>query len=342
MYGTWNILSIQGKVNERVQRRTGMSMASYDDAGIGISAVAYALPDVFVELRELEARGLLESSADAMEEFGFRGAHISDRPGDELALQALRQLIEHEGLERDSIDLMIYAGAIPESHHVTAGSPLDGFAYPATRLLYEAGLDRAIAMGVSQTGCTGLITAAAVAVDHLRAHPESRRVVCVSADVLPAGARREIIYNVVSDGACALLVERQATRNRILALRQITKGYYWNPGSCRNELVAAYFPTARTLVSRTLHDLGLTAGDVALVVPHNVSLRSWQILLPLVGLPRDRLFSDNIGRKGHVIAADNFINLKDAWDQGRIRPGDRLLLFNFGFGANWSCLALEA
>ena len=317
-------------------------MVSNGESGIGISAVAYALPDAFIELRELDARGLLESSADAMKDFGFRGAHISDRRADELAVEALQQLIAGEGLDRDSIDLLIYAGAIPQSHHVPAGGPLDGFAYPATRLLYEAGLDRATAIGVSQTGCTGLVTAAALAADHLRAHADSNRVLCVSADVLPPGARREIIYNVVSDGACALLVDRHAARNRILALRQITKGYYWNPGSCRNELVAAYFPTARTLVNRTLHHLGLTAGDVALVLPQNVSLRSWQILRPLLGLPLDRLFADNIGRKGHVIAADNFINLKDAWDEGRIRPGDRLLLFNFGFGANWSCLALEA
>jgi len=54
------------------------------------------------------------------------------------------------------------------------------------------------------------------------------------------------------------------------------------------------------------------------------------------------LFADNIAAKGHVIAADNFINLKDAWDQGRIAPNDRLLLFTFGFGASWACLALEA
>ncbi|HEY5618594.1 MAG TPA: 3-oxoacyl-[acyl-carrier-protein] synthase III C-terminal domain-containing protein, partial [Vicinamibacterales bacterium] len=316
-------------------------MASNDDSEIGISAVAYALPPTFIDVRDLEARGLLESSADAMEEFGFRGVHVSDRPADELALQALQQLIEHDGVDRESIDLLLYAGAIPDSHRVAAGGRLDEFAYPAARLQYEAGLSRAVTIGVSQTGCTGLVTAAALAADHLRAHSEANRVICVSADVLPPGARREIIYNLVSDGACALLVERHAARNRILALRRIAKGYYWNPGGCRNELVAAYFPTARTLVSETLRDLGLTADDVALLVPHNVSLRSWQILLPLLGLPLYRLFTDNIAAKGHVIAADNFINLKDAWDSGRIRSGDRLLLFNFGFGANWSCLALE-
>jgi 3-oxoacyl-[acyl-carrier-protein] synthase-3 len=106
--------------------------------------------------------------------------------------------------------------------------------------------------------------------------------------------------------------------------------------------VAAYFPTARTIVRDTLSGRGLNADDIALIVPHNVSLRSWQILLPLLGMSVDRLFADNIAAKGHVIAADNFINLKDAADRGRIAAGDRLLLFNFGFGANWACLLLEA
>jgi 3-oxoacyl-[acyl-carrier-protein] synthase-3 len=158
---------------------------------------------------------------------------------------------------------------------------------------------------------------------------------------LPANAGREIIYNVISDGACALLVERDG-RPRILAHRQITKGYYWNAGANRNEIVAAYFPTARALVRETLSALHLSPDDIALVLPHNVSLRSWQILLPMIGVPIERLFSGNIARRGHVIAADNFINLKDAFDAGRIQQGDRLLLFTFGFGASWACLVLEA
>jgi 3-oxoacyl-[acyl-carrier-protein] synthase-3 len=72
-----------------------------------------------------------------------------------------------------------------------------------------------------------------------------------------------------------------------------------------------------------------------------VSRRSWEILLQLTGLAADQLYADNIAAKGHVISGDNFINLKDAGDSGRLRSGDRLLLFNFGFGASWSCLLVE-
>jgi 3-oxoacyl-[acyl-carrier-protein] synthase-3 len=85
----------------------------------------------------------------------------------------------------------------------------------------------------------------------------------------------------------------------------------------------------------------MTIADVDWIIPHNVSLRSWEILLGLIGCPREKLYSDNIGRVGHTIAADNFINLRDATDAGVIHQGDRLLLFTFGYGLNWSCMILE-
>jgi 3-oxoacyl-[acyl-carrier-protein] synthase-3 len=175
----------------------------------------------------------------------------------------------------------------------------------------------------------------------LNANPQAQAAICSSADVLAAGSTREFIYNVVSDGACAVLVERGSARNRILAYRQITKGYYWDASSLKNEIVAAYFPTAQHLVRMTLMDARLSGADVDWVIPHNVSLRSWEILLRLLDIPRERVFVDNIATKGHVIAADNFINLKDAADRGLLKRGDRLLLFTFGFGANWACMVLE-
>jgi 3-oxoacyl-[acyl-carrier-protein] synthase-3 len=314
-----------------------------DSPPIGITAIGYALPERVVDLRTLHERGLLESPVDVLEQFGFRCIHVSDRPADDLALVALRRLIDEHEIDPDSVDALFYAGAIPESHRVADdGGALEGFNYPVARLQYECGLIHAVTIGIGQAGCTGLMSAVALAFDHLRANPDARRAICVSADVLPADRKREIIYNVISDGACAVLVERDAVRNRIIAHSRIAKGYYWNAAARKNEIVAAYFPTARTIVRDTLERRGWSAEDIALILPHNVSLRSWQLLLPLLGMSRDRLFADNIATKGHVISADNFINLKDAGDRGRIAAGDRLLLFNFGFGANWACLLLEA
>jgi 3-oxoacyl-[acyl-carrier-protein] synthase-3 len=179
----------------------------------------------------------------------------------------------------------------------------------------------------------------------LLAEEDVRAVLCVGADRLPAGAPREMVYNLVSDGACAALLRRAApgerVRNRVVACHQLTKGALWDAGSLENEIIAAYFPTARVAVEEVLRKAGVTMRDVAWVIPHNVSLRSWEILLRLLDCPREKLFADNIGRIGHTIAADNFINLRDAADAGLLRQGDLLLLFTFGYGLNWSCMLLE-
>jgi 3-oxoacyl-[acyl-carrier-protein] synthase III len=308
-----------------------------------LSAIEYVLPETAESLADLERSGQIETPAERLRAFGFDRIRISAEPAETLAARAIARLLDTTGIDPASVDALFHAGALPVSQAVRGPGThvLEGFNYPVTKLQYELGLERATVAGVSQAGCTGLMTAIRLATDFLSAHASAARVICSSADVLPHGAPREFMYNVISDGACAVLVERDGPRNRLLAHRQVTKGYYWDAMSMKNEIIAAYFPTAQRVVQDTLQSIGLSGTDIARVIPHNVSLRSWEILMGLLGLPRERLFADNIAPNGHVIAADNFINLKDATDRGLVQPGDRLLLFNFGFGANWACMVIE-
>ena len=308
---------------------------------VHIPAIEYQLPLRVLTLEELAAQGRLHSPVDALRRFGFERAWVAE-PGEgaSLATGAAEQLLASAAVDPDSIDLLFYAAAAPRGH-AAAESLLGGFSYPVSRLQYDLGLTNARTYGVSQAGCLGLMTAISMGRAMLVADENLGRALCVSVDVLPDGSPREILYNVISDGACAVLLQRGEGPNRIIAERQITKGYYWDCETLGNEIVAAYFPTARTIIRDTLASAALTTDDIALLVPHNVSLRSWEILLQLTGFPRDRLYADNIAAKAHVISGDNFINLKDAEAAGRLRSGDRLLLFNFGFGASWYAMLVE-
>ena len=306
---------------------------------VHIAGIEYVLPARSVTLEDLAAEGRLHSRPEALRDFGFDRAWIAG-PGEDLPLAAVQRLLERTAIDPLSVHTLLVAGALPEAHG-SGSRLLDGFSYPAARLQYECGFDGARAAGVSQAGCLGLMTAVSLGRAVLRAEPDATHVICVGVDVLPPGSPREVLYNLISDGACAVLLARGAGPNRILAERQITKGYYWNCAERGNEIVAAYFPTARTIIRETLAAASLTVDDIALVVPHNVSRRSWEILLQLTGLHADRLFADTIAARGHVISGDNFMNLRDAADAGRLRRGDRVLLFNFGFGASWACMLLE-
>jgi 3-oxoacyl-[acyl-carrier-protein] synthase-3 len=308
---------------------------------IGIEAIEYVLPDNRRNLEELEAAGALETSADRLREFGFKYAFTSNQDAFALAAKATAALLENHDLEPEKIDALFFAGAIGLSHSINQPQEfLSAFNYPACRLQYDFGLLNATVAGISQTGCMGMMTAVKCAADFLAAS-KAENALCVSADVFPPEVKREVIYNLISDGACALLVRKKASRNFVRAHRQKTKGYYWDCVARRNEIIAAYFPTASAIVRDTLAQAHIDMGQVACVIPHNVSRRSWEILLELIGICRERLFDENIAAIGHIIAADNFINLKDAADRGVIRRGDKLLLFNFGFGANWGCMVLE-
>jgi 3-oxoacyl-[acyl-carrier-protein] synthase-3 len=307
----------------------------------GIAAIGYVLPSESFSLRELADAGLLESLPSQLQDFGFDRCYISRESAAELALRAAATLIKNADVEPEAIDLLIYAGALSQSHQLANEGSLSSFNYPAAKLQYDLGLTRAGVAGISQTGCTGLNYAVRFAADILQANDQADRILCVSADVLPKGIKREIFYNVISDGACALMVERHSRRNQIIAQRSVTKGYYWDCISRKNEIMAAYFPTAKNLVQDLLREAGCNPQDLRMVLPHNVSLRSWEILLDLIGIRKDQLFAENIPKKGHVIAADSWINLKDAMSARLLNPGDKLLAFNFGFGANWAATLIE-
>ena len=320
---------------------------------VGIDAVTYWLPEHAPTLEELERRGSLRGPASTLASFGFRYARVAESESHvDMAVHSVRALLEETGTSPDDIDLVLYAGALTSSTTMECAAPpagsvlhmrdlMDFFKYPVSRLQSELDLANATVAGVDQQGCAAIFSAVRLARATLVAEPDVRTVLCVSADRLPHGSSREVVYNLVSDGACAMLVRRDAARNRIIATHQVTKGAFWDSGSLENEIIAAYFPTARTVIEDTLRKAGLTLADIDWVIPHNVSLRSWEILLGLIGCPREKLFSENIGRVGHTIAADNFINLRDATDAGLLRKGDRLLLFTFGYGLNWSCMILE-
>lgn len=313
--------------------------------------MAYALPSCSASVRDLVRDGLVESSADLLEEFGFDTVRIAtEETAYELAMEACERVLERYQVDRGSIDLLLYCGPQGPAAFTRAPSPeessashrtLARFRFPGTRLQHELGLTSASVLGVDQLACTTLFGAVRLA-RALCVAEGLGRVLCVSCDLFPADAGRESIFNCTSDAAVALLVERGGERNRILSAVQVTKGYYWDPESLRDEVVASYFPTAKHVIERTLDAAGWSAGDVDWVMPHNVSVRSWDILRGLAGLGGARMWSENVARIGHTLAGDNFINLADALERGAVRPGHRLLLFSYGFGAHWTGLALEA
>ena len=316
-----------------------------------IAGISYVFPERSRTVSELAGELQLTSSASTMESFGFESVHVAVAESPyELALAAASNLLAETGVDRDSIGLLIYGGtpgslsfAAATDAEAAAGGvcTMSRFKYPATRLQYDLELHNAWPFAIDQLACTTLLGAARIA-RSMCLTEGIERALCVSSEFFPANAGREAIFNCTSDAACAILIERNGARNRLVSATNVTKGYYWDVEALRDEIVASYFPTARHVLLRTIADAGWEPSDVDWIIPHNVSARSWEILSSLVRLPRARLFSENIARHGHTLAGDNFINYRDALDGGCIQPGQRVVLFSYGFGAHWTGIAVEA
>jgi 3-oxoacyl-[acyl-carrier-protein] synthase-3 len=317
-----------------------MSFAKYDGNNKpAIGGISYAFPAASRTIGELAGDAQLTSSAATMESFGFGEVHVAveETPYD-LAVAAGRRVLEENEIDPASVGLLIYGGT-PGSMAFSdpAGSPeaaaglctMSRFKYPSSRLQYDLELTNAWSLAIDQLACTTLLGAARIARSLCLAEG-IERALCVSSEFFPVDAGREAIFNCTSDAACAVLIERNGDRNRLVSATNVTKGYYWDIEAKRDEIVASYFPTARHVMLRTISDAGWDPHDVDWIIPHNVSMRSWEILSSLVRLPRARLFSQNIARHGHTLAGDNFINYRDALDGGHVRRGTDSLRLGFG------------
>ena len=76
---------------------------------------------------------------------------------------------------------------------------------------------------------------------------------------------------------------------------------------------------------------GRSWSDVDLVVPHQPNGRILKRISKLARLPEDKVYV-NVERVGNVSGASVAIALDQAVDEGRVRPGDRVLLVAAGAG----------
>jgi 3-oxoacyl-[acyl-carrier-protein] synthase-3 len=321
----------------------------------GIEAVAEYLPQRVATVGELQDRGLLRGSAETLRSFGFETVHLAGAESNlDMAIAAAEKLLDETDTDRDEIGMILYAAALSSSSTLwngngssrpgsvlDLGNVHDLFKYPGSVLQTQLDLPNAAVVGINQVGCASIFAALRMARALVATEDDLRAVLCVSADKFPSGQQRDLAYNVVSDGACAALVRRDAQRNRIVECAQITKGALWESDEIENEIIAAYFPTAAALIERTLDSAGLGIDDIALVIPHNVSKRSWEILGRLIKCPPDRIYTDNIAKVGHTIASDNLLNLRRATEAGLVKKGEYMLLFTFGYGSNWACMVVQ-
>ncbi|PSO45543.1 MAG: hypothetical protein BRC25_01900 [Parcubacteria group bacterium SW_6_46_9] len=307
---------------------------------IGISHYNYALPSKRMSIDELAADGKVTSEVAFLRDTGFENSYLLSK--DESAYKLVRECaaatIAESSIDRDQIDTLFLYRGVPKQQ-AKDKELLDRFSYPVAQLADDLGLTRVRPLAVSQQGCGGLFSVIDIAQDILQTNSK-KAILCVAVDILPAD-NREVMYNVMSDAAGAFLITKESDRNAIINFHQQFQSYYWEAKEREQELLSAYFPRAQQTIEKSLRLANVNISDVDWVVPHNINRRSWEVLSGLLDISQEKIWIDNIARVGHTVSCDHIINLHDMEAGGVINQGDILLLFTFGFGANWSCLLLE-
>ncbi len=88
---------------------------------------------------------------------------------------------------------------------------------------------------------------------------------------------------------------------------------------------------------RVLEECGLTADDVDLVVPHQANLRIIEAVAKYAGVPMERVML-TVQKYGNMSAATVPVALVEALEEGRIKPGSRILIPAFGGGLTYCAL----
>src|SRR5262249_23603562 len=119
---------------------------------VGIDALTYYLPASAPTLAELERRGALRGPASTLAGFGFERARVAESETHvDMAMRAVRALLDETNTAPDEIDLVLHAGALTSSSTMEcapapAGSVLvmrdlmDFFKYPVSQLQSELDL----------------------------------------------------------------------------------------------------------------------------------------------------------------------------------------------------------
>ncbi len=93
-------------------------------------------------------------------------------------------------------------------------------------------------------------------------------------------------------------------------------------------------------VSRVVARSGLTPDDVELIIPHQANDRIIELARRKLKVPPEKMMI-NIDRYGNTSAASIPLALVEAVEEGRIRPGDHLVLVGFGAGLTWASAVIH-
>jgi 3-oxoacyl-[acyl-carrier-protein] synthase-3 len=271
-----------------------------------------------------------------------------------MATYAARRALGVANLAPLKLDLIIVATATPE------------YLFPATACLVQDALGavRAAAFDLS-AGCSGFVYALSVAAQLIQSGGQ-RNVLVIGAETLSRiidwSDRNTCV--LFGDGAGAVVLQAAEGSGGVLAsvlgadgsgadLLKVPGGGSRHPTSATSYQDGEHFihmdgrevyRFATRIMARASREAmeaaHLTADKVALFIPHQANMRIIESAARELGIPQDHVYV-NLERYGNTSAASIPIALCEAVEEGRLQPGDHIVLVGFGAGLTWGATVLR-
>lgn len=287
------------------------------------------------------------------ERTGIKSRHIAadgERTSD-LAIAAARQALDRAGMTASEIDLVICATATPDR------------TFPATAVRVQAslGIEQGAAFDL-QAVCSGFVYGLATADNFLRCGQHKRALV-IGAEtfsrILDWKDRTTCV--LFGDGAGAMVLEAQlqpggqADRG-ILATCIRSDGRFeellyvdGGPGSTRTtghvrmngrEVFRHAVQKISGVIMETLEATGYEAKDIDLFVPHQANARILDGVAKKLRVDPEKVVK-TLDRHGNTSAASIPLALDRAYQEGRLKAGDLVLVEAMGGGFTWGAALLR-
>ncbi len=279
----------------------------------------------------------------------------------DMGLKAARAALEDAQMEADEIDCIIYATLSPDHYFPGCG----------VFVQRDLGAGDVPAFDIRQQ-CSGFVYGLQMADAFVRAG-QYKKILLIGSEVhsraLDKTTRGRTITVLFGDGAGAAIIGPSDDPERgILASRMHSNGseaealwmgypgmapQYENFVSPEGLEQALQYPTMegqkvfKTAVKRmpevineTLDDLGMSVGDIDLLIPHQANLRINEMVGKLLRIDPAKVHN-NIQHLGNTTAATIPLCLADAREQGKVNPGDLVCAVAFGAGFTWGSVLMR-
>ncbi|WP_396212576.1 3-oxoacyl-ACP synthase III family protein [Flavobacterium sp.] len=279
-----------------------------------------------------------------------------------MGVKAAKIAIERSGLTSNDIDFIVFATISPDYY----------FPGPGVALQQQLGMRTVGALDI-RNQCSGFVYALSIADQYIKTGMY-KNILIVGSEVQSLGLdmtdRGRGVSVIFGDGAGAAVLTREKDLTKgVLSTHLHSEGEHAKElavlapgmgGRWVTDILAennpddeSYFPYMNgqfvfknavvrfsEVINEGLQANNLQVSDIDMLIPHQANLRISQFIQKKFGLTDDQVFN-NIQQYGNTTAASIPIALTDAWEQGKIKSGDTVVLAAFGSGFTWASAIIK-